>query len=755
MKTMSNKFGFRQHLLALAIAAAFAPAAQAEGDDVAEFTQPSSSVSVGLGGLTGDKKSRSIYGQYNGMRQDDAIGLVDVDVVRRDENTGTWTTIQGSNLGLDNREISVGVEKQGDWKIGVGYDEITHREIRTINTANTGVGTTTPTVIRVATPGTGQDYDLKLRRQGTTLIGEKWLSPSLLFEFNFKNEDKDGARLSGKGYDCANYVCGPTPALTGAASTAYAAANLKNAILMQAEPVNTNTKQLDMKLAYSSEKFNGQIGYYGSVFRNSNGSVNMTLADNFLYGGNGTTLNPLYPAVAGGTSLRNVLQMPFSLPPDNQAHQLFAAGTYAFTKTTKATFKYAFTHATQDDSFAGTGVSAGAPAGVSSLGGELNTNLLQVGVTSKPLPKLTLNANIRYEDKEDKTPKYLYNVENALIWYNADISSKRLNGKLEASYQLPENFRATVGVDYKEIEREVPTNILVDRLAGISVIRAKNEELNYRAELSRMMSETLTGSIGYSTGNRRGSDWTSLSGTTPIYGQVFPSTSFTNANFPLSMADVDREKWKLSANWTPLEKLSIQFIVENGTDKNVTAGSPTSTWGRGFRKNGNQLYSLDLAYGLTDNWELTGFVSMGKQSLDINHSTYMLMLDNESEIVGLGIKGKVTPRIDVGANAVYLNDNTHYGLQATPGSTVANQNQAIVGLPDVSYRQTSLSLYGNYALDKHSNLRLDLIHQDYRLKEWTWSNNGTPFVFSDGTSVTMNPNQHVTFLGLTYIYKWQ
>lgn len=164
---------------------------------------------------------------------------------------------------------------------------------------------------------------------------------------------------------------------------------------------------------------------------------------------------------------------------------------------------------------------------------------------------------------------------------------------------------------------------------------------------------------------------------------------------------------------------------------------------------------MDLAYSLSDNWELTGFASTSRQSLDINHSTYLLSLDNDSDIFGLGIKGKVTPRLNVGANAVYLNDNTRYGLQAAPGSSAANVNQAAIGVPDVSYRQSSFNLYGAYAMDKHSNVRLDLIHQEYKFNEWSWSNNGTPFVFADGTTVTMNPNQKVTFLGLTYIYKWQ
>lgn len=766
MKTMNKQLGFGQKVLVLAIAAAFAPVAFAE-DDLSAYTQPSSSVSVGVGALSGDSKERSIFGQYNGLRQDDAVGILDVDYVRRDEATGTWSTLNASNLGLDNREISVGLEKQGDWKVGVAYDEITHREIRTINTANTGVGSTTPGVVLlpVASFGKGADVDLKLQRKGTTLIGEKWLSPSLLFEFSFKNEDKDGARFNGKGYDCAAYVCGPNPALTGTASTNYQAANLKNAILMQADPVNTNTKQLDMKLVFSSEKFNGQVGYYGSMFSNRDGSVNMTALGS-LYGGDGTSVRPLYPAFSNSTySLQNVLELPFALAPDNQAHQLFTAGTYAFTKTTKLNFKAAFTHATQNDSFAGMGLS-GAPAGVSSLNGEVNTTLLQLGITSKPIQKLTLNANVRYEDKDDKTPKYRYNVENTNNpWFNADTSAKKLTAKAEASYQLPENFRATLGVDYKEHERGVVSSVNDDRVAGISVLRAKTEDINYRAELSRVMSDTLSGSIAYITGTRRGSDWTSLNtnvsaycGNVSCYGQALPASAILGASatsiFPMSMTDINRDKWKMTANWTPMDNLSLQFMIEDGSDRNATQADP-AVGGKGYRKNGNVLYSIDAAYTLSDNWQLTAFYSMGKQTLNVNHSSgYLLALDNESEMLGLGVVGKLTPRLSIGANAMFIDDNTHYGIAAAPNATTANVQQAGVALPDVVYRQTTLNLFGKYALDKKSDLRLDVIHQQATLNEWSWSNNGVPFVFADGTTVTMNPKQEVTYLGLMFISKF-
>jgi hypothetical protein len=107
-----------------------------------------------------------------------------------------------------------------------------------------------------------------------------------------------------------------------------------------------------------------------------------------------------------------------------------------------------------------------------------------------------------------------------------------------------------------------------------------------------------------------------------------------------------------------------------------------------------------------------------------------------------------------------LNDTTNYGLGVMPSvagvvpTTGTNVLQAAIGLPDVSYKSTTLNLYGNYALRKNADIRVSLIHQRAELKEWSWVNNGTSFVYQDGTTVGMNPDQSVTFLGVSYIYKF-
>ncbi|MDD2924293.1 MtrB/PioB family decaheme-associated outer membrane protein [Rhodoferax sp.] len=772
MKTSQQYFGFSKSILALAVLAAYAPA-YADDAEIAQLTQPTSSISVGVGASSGSQKDRSLMGQYNGLRDNDTTLQVDLDINKRDEATGTSLYIKGNNLGLDNRDLSVSYENQGNWKLGADYSELVHHEIRTINTGMVGLGSTTPSVVRLATPGTGQDYDLKLKRVGLGLSGEKWLNKNLQFEVAFRNETKTGARTYGVGYACAAYVCTNTQTAT----------NQTWALLLLPEPVDTTTRQIEARLNYHDQKFSVSAGYYGSFFTNANG--NMTAAvPNSLNNPLGvlSTLAPATTNIAGGgTSLRNVLQSPIALQPDNQAHQFYVSGNYRFTPTTQGNFKVAYTHATQDDNFLANGLT-NAPAGVTSLNGVVDTKLVQLGVTARPMPKLSLLANVRYEDKKDSSTEALYNVEGGAVvpattpatyvnrsWYNYLASSTKVVGKLEASYQLPVDLRGTIGLDYSSYDRPVPVSITEEELAGLGAVRAKNTEKGYRLELRRSMSETLTGSVGYSNSKRTGGDWTSLSNSAAFvaaglgYGQTGSASQFIALNagnaFPMNMVDIDRDKIKLSANWMPNDKVEVQFNVEDGKDKNATAFNPVAGQ-KGWLESSTRQYSLDASFAVTDKWKINGYLSQGTQNQKINHSTgYMADLETRSDGIGLGVKGVISSNLEVGAQLTYLNDTTKYGLRAASGvtgtaPTAANLAQAAIGVPDVSYQSTTLNLYGKYALRKNADIRFSLIHQRAELREWSWTNNGRAFVYQDNTTVGMNPDQSVTFLGVSYIYKF-
>ncbi len=733
MKPSNARFSFTQKLLTLSLLAAFGPAHADEAVDL--LIKPESTVSAGVTAVSGNSGDRSIFGQYSGMRKDSAYLLLDADIIKRDDASGTWLLFKGNNLGLDNRDFSLSYIKQGDWKVSADYSELIRREARTVNTALQGAGSTTPTVVSLAAPGIGSELNLELKRRGITLSTDKWLTPGLQFEASFKNEDKDGARIFGRGIACGVFAaqrntCG------AAAGTLLASTN--TAMLMLPEPVNSNTKQFEARLNYSGDNFILSGGYYGSFFTNYNGTLN-PLVPGSLWNSNGSVF------AAPGATLQGFLQQPMALPPDNQAHQFHLGGNYAFTPTTRATFKLAYTHATQDRDYSGSGLS-GAPAGLNNLGGEVNTTLAQVGLTAKPMPKLSLLANLRYEDKQDKTPLAAYNLTGlatspANFFTNTQFSSSKLTGKAEASYQLPDNYRVTLGMDYQSVKRDRPAATTV--IDGLSALREDTHEDGYRVELRHSMSQTLNGSIGYVSSRRDGSNWLSVAP-----GAGFPSVAdgtIYNAKggFPITLQDRRRDKLKASADWMPIESLSLQFLVEDGKD---TYTAPTE---KGLRDTGMNTYGVDAAWKVSEGWNLTGFASRGRQTIHIDHSTgYLAELENINTTLGLGVRGKLTPTLDVGADLSYADDNNRYQQSMSSGAALIGG-----GLPDVKYRMTTLKIFGKYALEKDADLRFDLVHQRARLDEWSWGYNGVPFAFSDNSTVSLQPNQKATYLGATYIYK--
>ena len=249
-----------------------------------------------------------------------------------------------------------------------------------------------------------------------------------------------------------------------------------------------------------------------------------------------------------------------------------------------------------------------------------------------------------------------------------------------------------------------------------------------------------------------------------------PAGTFLSLNagnaFPMNMADVDRNKLKLAGSWTPTDQLELQVILEGGTDKNSMPFNPIAL-GKGWRESSNKLVSLDANYAVSDNWKINAYASSGSQNLQVNHSTgYIADLTSPTDSFGLGVTGKASSRLEVGAQLTLLRDSTRYGLRASPTVTgtlpnitqvapnANNLAQVAIGLPDVSYTSSTLNLFGKYAVDKKSDIRVSMVYQRATLDEWSWVNNGVSFVFGDNTTVKMSPEQTVTFIGASYIYKF-
>lgn len=733
MTSLDRRFrpSLRRSVLALAVLAAFSPAWAEEAPPPVDTE---SFVSVGLATVSGDRKDRALFCQYNGLCDDSLYGLIDFGYSRLDRTSGTWTEAFGRNLLLDTRELGASYRRQGRWGAYINYDELVRRDPYSVNSGMAGFGSTAPQLNYLnGGPGTGFNFDLETKRK--TLAGgyERWLSPTLQFTADISAQKKEGERQFGVGFACPSalaFSCG------GTTTTAVG-----GAVLFVPEPIDSRHTQAEARLNYSAGKLLVSGGYYGSFYSNANGTLTPRVP--------GVLNNPLGQPLPLAAGLGAILGNPVALPPDNQAHRFDVLGNYAFSPTTRGNFKLAYGTYRQDQEFASAGLT-GAPAGVGSLDGRVDTMLLQFGISARPINKLMLSADWKMDDREDKTPLARYNTQGATSTTNRTYSNTRYKGKVQGTYQLPYKLYATAGVDYEFLDRGSFTSTA--SVAGVSALRQETEEIGYRLELRRQMTESLTGSIAFISSDRDGSVWlrpNAIQGVAPVQD---PSTLGAQAIFAPNLADRQRDKIKLFGSWQATDALALQLAYETGKDDYDTPSAYA------LRDTRMDLYSLDASYVFSETWSANAYIALSQQNLNqARPGGTVLAYDNENLAFGAGVQGKVGEKFDLGGSIAYIDDKSKYkqSLDRFAGPGEAALLAATGGLPDIVFERTEFRLFGRYALSERSGLRLDAVYQKNKYNDWQYGYNGVPFVFGDNTTLSQQENQDVTYFGVTYIYSFR
>jgi len=797
---MTNKNthkAFRLLPVAAAMLAAYGNVYAQQSSDVTELITPDSSINVGIGGVNNTQDAKR-FGQYTGMNQGTAYGLIDFDLIRRNDATGTWLILKGRNLGLDTREFTVSQQKQGDWKVQFDYNEIVRNDPYVIHTGMTGIGTTTPQIHLIATPPmpaawatvnaltpsngiAGTDVELKLKRTAMGLSGEKWLSPELQFELSFRTENKKGARMFGRAGLNSSDLLNQASAGTGNANGSWA-------VLLTPEPIDSNTQQIEGKLSFNRDKLALTGGYYGSFYTNNNGSltpnVPNTLNRGVLWNGGVPGTNSTVQQLASAT---------VALPPDNQAHQLYLSGNYAFSDTTRSNFKLSYTHATQNESFAAQGLSA-LTAIPASLGGVVDTKLAQFGLTMRPSKSLSINASLRYEDRADKTPIVVYNhgslaqaaLNGTTNWPSG--SQTRTTAKLDGIYRFASGYSLMLGGDW---ERKVtplpPANSAI--VNGQVFFRPALNEYGLHAEARKALSVNLNGAVGFEYKQRRGgdNDWRTTTGTAGnallAFNPGLPATGTSAAtaggNYVLADMYMDRNRTKLRGNmdWEASEKLSLQAVVEHTQDEYLRAIPSVTVLAlpqvvpvvAGARTIISDSLSLDTTYTVSEDWRINGFWTHSYNRWNVNKVNIGDDTRNTADTFGLGINGKLSSRLSIGMDILATRDTTTFSnlvavASATPasnpnaaGNIPGWSGQTMPGnfLPNINYTTDKLNLHAKYVVNKSSDVQALLSWQHFKTDDWQWGYNGVPFVYSDNTTVSQPMNQHLVFVAARYIYKFQ
>jgi MtrB/PioB family decaheme-associated outer membrane protein len=688
----ANSNSYLMTAAATSLLCAFGPAVAAEGDELTELTKPSSSVELGVGYVS---QNNQRFGQYSGLADQGGYGLLDLSVVQRDDATGTWLRFSGRNLGLDSRELRFENNRQGNWGYFIDFSGTPRFDPYTVTTRLAGIGGTTQAI---AGNATAQEYHLKTQRDAVTLGFDKEISRGLGLQLRYRTEEKNGDRLWGQG------TFGTWRFLT--------------------DPIDQTTRQMEATLNYSAGGLQLAGGYYGTAFENRNSLVNVTNA-----------------AVLFAGSDR------MALPPDNQSHQLHLAGGYSLGKTARATFKLAYGSITQNDAFATTPV-AGAP---SSLNGRIDTTLAQLGLTVRPLPALTLRGDLRYENRDDKTPVFIYFPSQAVATATTDGSNeprdiKTQSGKLEASVRLPVQFTLTGGLEYVEKTRNSPP------VRAVSY-REKTDETSLRAELRRSISDSLTGAVSMIHSVRGGS---------PFLVNLNNASTATTGDLvaPLHLADRDRNTWRLTLNWMPSDPLSLSFRFDESRDK--YAGTGLVPFDFGPRKGRAQNTSLDGAYAFSPALQATAWVSRNINSFEdalcrsnapnvcpatAANPIWGADLRNTANSFGLGLRAKASAKLELSADVAETRVRDKMNLLAISPTT------PLAVLDEIHTKVTTWTLSAKYALQRNSGLRATFVHDQYRTDDWTFANwNYTPA--EGGTTIRQAPNQKVNFLGLSYYYRF-
>jgi len=320
-------------------------------------TSPEKKVQFGAGGLTGNSYK---FGEYNGLGSSGPFGIGNFDIRGGGAYTGNdpyrWR-VQGSNLGLRDRNLSLEFGKQGLYQVRIVYDEIIANRSNQFQTPYLGAGTNNLTLpsnwikprvtqvnannlnLRSLDPvaGAGSYYSTSGVLTAPTSAQLATLASIIAADVpDFQNVNLATHRIRGE----AQLVVSPNERfdiLAGfsrenkggkKALGAVTSQVNENAIIMPYQ-VNWDTSQTTAGFNYKPKKLFLTVAYYGSYFNNNVAS--MTWQD-----------------VADQTKTATLAE-----EPSNQFNQVTATAAFKMSKTAKLVLAGSYGRNTQDQAFLG------------------------------------------------------------------------------------------------------------------------------------------------------------------------------------------------------------------------------------------------------------------------------------------------------------------------------------------------------------------------------------------------------------------
>jgi len=766
-------------------------------DEVRDLVQPSSSLEVGVMGINRDSYK---FGEYNGLEEKGATPNLNFDLrggaFGPDATSAMRYRIQGTDLGLETRNLSAEFESQGTFRLKFGYDELRHNIYDSYKSLWDGAGSTTQTLpagypapgarttstglanwnniqapnLNAVTTGGGpgylipalmRDVDISTKRKKSDLGFGYIFNNQWSFSSSIRHEDKDGTKLTG-----------------------VAMGGFKGALLP--EPISYSTDIFDASLRYVTDKGRLSLAYTGSQFRNGIGG--WTAQQPFV---NNSTIN-------------NIVMM--SGAPDNEMHQLTLSGAYNFSKATKLVANGAYARMTQNDQFnyllgSGWNVNNGA---TSANAKEIETKFF-AKLTSRLKDDLALTAAYRYGDRDNKTPVGNYRVtqydsplpasasatNNNVV--NVPLNRRQQTLSLDLDYTLGRGQTISGGYEWQEIKRTADTAVdPTSHEIQNAWLSDKSTENIFKIDYRNSMMENLSGSIGYARSERRAKNYEepelnslTASANRGLYQELPGFKQFF-------LADRNRDKVRTSLNYQANDQWGFQAGVDYNNDDFPSEFGATQmkSWVTNLEATFavSEKLSLNAFTSYEDMKNVQNSVSMavvrGANPVVVPHTACTSYPNNPSTLIpadyytdpcrnwsetqadkvwtlGLGFKsgGMLGGKLSMNGDVTYTHAKTPitfsggtYYNNGLSGAAGLNTYIAAQDMPESVSKRVDVHLSGVYTVDKSQAVRVSYLYSHL-------TSNDAQYDAFDATSVQAfigpamtSPNYSVQGIGISYIY---
>ena len=347
------------------------------------------------------------------------------------------------DLGLDSRDVSVALENPGRYQAYLSYRGMPHRLFDTTETifSDGQGGLTLPSGFTRSALTSG------MANLGTSLVGQNIetdrdvlqvgarFRPStrLRLFLDYRHQEQDGVDEFGGSF------------FTQAA--------------LLPRRVDYQTDEVDAGIRYQAERGYAELGVYGSFFQNQNSILRWE--------------NPF-------TALPGAEAGALAEPPDNSFTQVSLRAGYRIGARTRLHASAALGSMEQDDALLGYTINPNINVGAlprSQLDGDVDTTNLHLSVTSRPLSRVALRFDYRYDERDNGTPQEVWSrvivdsLQSGDAETNLPYSFERTRVRISGDVRALDDLWVGAGFERREFDRDFQEVASQDENTGWGQLR--------------------------------------------------------------------------------------------------------------------------------------------------------------------------------------------------------------------------------------------------------------------------------------------